>query len=84
MIIPEKSFLTIHITDIYVKILAVIALSIVYLARELGHKESDSFIRRYPELVAAGFGLFHGLGFAGALKEVGLPHDALSKELDHE
>ena len=28
---------------------------------------------RYPWLVALGFGLIHGLGFAGALKEIGLP-----------
>ncbi len=29
--------------------------------------------RSYPWLVAFSFGLLHGLGFAGALAEVGLP-----------
>jgi Ca2+/Na+ antiporter len=28
-----------------------------------------------PWIVAFAFGLLHGLGFAGALREVGLPHD---------
>jgi hypothetical protein len=28
---------------------------------------------RYPWVVAFSFGLFHGLGFAGALSEVGVP-----------
>lgn len=32
-------------------------------------------------LVAAIFGLVHGLGFAGALTELGLPHDALVRAL---
>ncbi len=32
---------------------------------------------RYPWLVAFAFGLFHGLGFAGALSEIGLPQDAI-------
>jgi len=30
---------------------------------------------RYPWVVAFGFGLVHGLGFAGALAEIGLPGD---------
>src|SRR4029079_15020818 len=32
---------------------------------------------RWPWLVAFCFGLLHGLGFAGALAEVGLPHHAI-------
>ena len=32
---------------------------------------------RRPWLVAFGFGLLHGFGFAGALAEVGLPHHAI-------
>ena len=54
---------------------AVIALSIVFLAAELvrqGRGESGLTARR-PWLVAFAFGLLHGLGFAGALSEVGLP-----------
>ncbi len=52
---------------------AAIALSIVLLAREIvmgtGH---DHLIHRQPWLVAFVFGLLHGLGFAGALGEIGL------------
>jgi hypothetical protein len=32
-----------------------------------------TFTQRAPWLVAGSFGLLHGLGFAGALSEVGLP-----------
>ncbi|RUM95374.1 HupE/UreJ family protein [Pseudaminobacter arsenicus] len=54
---------------------ATIALSIAFVASELvkmkpGEKRlSES----YPWLVAFTFGLLHGFGFAGALKETGLP-----------
>ena len=55
---------------------ACIALSIVLLAREV-LTDSDSLSKRLPWLVAFGFGLLHGLGFAGALQEVGLPAEQL-------
>jgi len=51
---------------------ACIALSIVFLAAELV-RDPASLVFRRPWLVAAGFGLLHGLGFAGALAELGLP-----------
>ena len=52
---------------------AVIALSIVFLAREIaGHRE-DSLTYRYPVAVSVSFGLLHGFGFAAVLGEVGLP-----------
>jgi len=51
---------------------ACIALSIVFLAAELV-RERPTLVFRRPWLVAAGFGLLHGLGFAGALTELGLP-----------
>jgi hydrogenase/urease accessory protein HupE len=54
---------------------ASIALSIVLLAVELVRRwrgEVGSTVRR-PWLVSFAFGLLHGLGFAGALSEVGLP-----------
>jgi len=56
-----------------------IALSIVYLAYELTRRDGAraSVARRYPELVAFGFGLLHGFGFAGALGEIGMPSDLL-------
>lgn len=53
---------------------AVIALSIVFVAREvLARNETPSLARRQPWLVAFVFGLLHGLGFAGGLTAAGLP-----------
>jgi hypothetical protein len=51
---------------------AVIALSIVLAASEALHRRA-TITRRWPALVAFAFGLVHGLGFAGALSEIGLP-----------
>ncbi len=51
-----------------------IALSILVLALEVVRPRPQSFMRRWPWLMAGGFGLLHGLGFAGALAKVGLPH----------
>jgi len=58
---------------------AVIALSILFLASELakqrhGHR---GLIEHYPWIVAFTFGLLHGFGFAGALREVGLPENEI-------
>lgn len=51
-----------------------IAASILVLALELCREHrSASWLSLHTGWVAAGFGLLHGLGFAGALKEVGLP-----------
>lgn len=55
---------------------ASIALSIVLVAGEALHKR-DTLARRWPALVAFLFGLVHGLGFAGALKDIGLPENHL-------
>jgi hydrogenase/urease accessory protein HupE len=53
---------------------ATIALSIVFLACELVRGDGRRTVARsHPWLVAFSFGLLHGLGFAGALAEVGLP-----------
>jgi hypothetical protein len=54
-----------------------IAVSIFVLAVELARSESAGLFRRLPWLMAASFGLLHGMGFAGALAEVGLPQDAV-------
>ena len=51
---------------------AAIAASILVLADELT-REGPTLSRRFPWVMAATFGLLHGLGFAGALAEVGLP-----------
>jgi len=58
---------------------AVIALSIVFLAVELATRR-DGTLRlseRRPWLVSFVFGLLHGLGFADALREIGLPQSDL-------
>jgi len=54
---------------------AVIALSILFLASELVRKQEGNagLMQRNPWIVAFMFGLLHGVGFAGALREVGLP-----------
>lgn len=54
---------------------ATIALSILFLASELVkvNRGQPSLTATYPWLVAFTFGLLHGLGFAGALSDVGLP-----------
>lgn len=52
---------------------AAIALSIVFLAREIVLDRRDTLTWRYPVAVAASFGLLHGFGFASALSEIGLP-----------
>ncbi|MDX2321308.1 MAG: HupE/UreJ family protein [Moritella sp.] len=52
---------------------AVIALSIVFLAREIVQSRRDTLTWRYPILVSATFGLLHGFGFAAALGDIGLP-----------
>jgi hydrogenase/urease accessory protein HupE len=55
---------------------ATIALSIMLVAGEALHQRK-TLARRWPALVAFLFGLVHGLGFAGALKEIGLPDNHL-------
>ena len=55
---------------------ATIALSIMLVAAEALHKE-QTLSRRWPAVVAFLFGLVHGLGFAGALSDIGLPQNHL-------
>jgi hypothetical protein len=54
---------------------AVIALSIMFLAAELVKPPGQGLrlTERWPWIVAFAFGLLHGLGFARALLEIGLP-----------
>jgi len=65
-----------------------IAISLIVVAVEIcrvdptdGESEAggkgESRIRRSPWLMSFGFGLLHGLGFASALREAGLPSDEL-------
>ena len=55
---------------------ACIAMSIVLVASE-ALRDKDTLARRVPALVSFLFGLVHGLGFAGALKSIGLPQSHL-------
>jgi hypothetical protein len=58
---------------------ALIALSIVFLAVEVSRyqrTEVETLAIKYPGLVSMCIGLIHGLGFAGALSEYGLPAHA--------
>ena len=56
-----------------------IALSIVFVAAEIVHARQGriGLTERFPWIVAFTFGLLHGIGFASALSEVGLPQSAI-------
>jgi hypothetical protein len=58
---------------------AVIALSILFLAVEIikSREGQLTLTERIPWAIALAFGLVHGLGFAGALAEVGLPQQEI-------
>jgi hydrogenase/urease accessory protein HupE len=58
---------------------ATIALSIVFVAAEILHRRQghEGLAVRKPWVIAFSFGLLHGLGFAGALAEVGLPQNSI-------
>jgi len=67
---------TLHIINVSAAFTeAAIALSIVFLAVELlrHYKGANGFAYYYPWVVSFMFGLLHGLGFASALQDVGLP-----------
>lgn len=59
---------------------ATIAASVVLVAREATH-DWPTLTRRAPWAVALGFGLIHGLGFAGALASWGLPEGWVGRSL---
>jgi len=62
---------------------ATIALSIIFVAVEVVYtmRGKIHLSKRYPWLIAFGFGLIHGLGFAEALKEIGLPQTEIVPSL---
>ena len=62
---------------------ATIALSIVFVAAEVIYamRGSEHITKKYPWVIAFGFGLIHGLGFAEALKEIGLPQNEIVPSL---
>jgi len=58
---------------------ATIALSILFVGNEIVQQRRgrQGLTSRAPWVVAFSFGLLHGLGFAGALAEIGLPQNAI-------
>lgn len=60
---------------------AAIALSIVFLAREIAIERRDTLTWRYPIAISSSFGLLHGFGFASALREIGLPQTEIPSAL---
>lgn len=62
---------------------ATIALSILFVAAEVIYamRGREHLSKKYPWLIAFGFGLIHGLGFAEALKEIGLPQNEIVPSL---
>lgn len=63
---------------------ALIAFSLMLVASEAWHarrSQHSTLSVRFPALFAFGFGLVHGLGFGGALREIGVPQDDLALAL---
>jgi len=62
---------------------SLVALSIVFVAVELIPRpgREETLTRQHPWVVAFVFGLLHGLAFAGALAEIGLPPHAVAMSL---
>jgi len=60
---------------------AAIALSLILVALDIGAPDAERQAVWQGPLIALVFGLVHGLGFAGALSEVGLPDRAVASAL---
>jgi hydrogenase/urease accessory protein HupE len=75
---------TLHIVEVSSAFTeAAIALSIVFLGVELVHhyQGKNGLTFKFPWLVSFLFGLLHGLGFATALSDVGLPQNNIPMAL---
>jgi hydrogenase/urease accessory protein HupE len=59
---------------------AMIAMSILFLAREL-LMEKETFTKQHLGVVAFIFGLLHGFGFSSVLRSIGLPQDEIPLSL---
>ena len=62
---------------------ACIALSIAFVAAEIlkTRDGESSATQRWPWIASFAFGLLHGFGFASALRDIGLPQDAVPSAL---
>ncbi|OQX60525.1 MAG: hypothetical protein B5M52_00115 [Helicobacteraceae bacterium 4484_230] len=65
-------FNLIEVPSVYVE--AMIAASIIIVYREVLRNDPRSIGRRHLPMMVFLFGLLHGLGFAGMLNTIGLPH----------
>jgi hydrogenase/urease accessory protein HupE len=75
---------TLHVITVQPALVeALVAFSILFVAVELVHsyRGHPGLTVRYPWLIAFTFGLLHGSAFAGALKEIGLPPNAIPLSL---
>ena len=59
---------------------AMIALSIMFLAREL-LSPTETYTKQHLSIVAFVFGLLHGFGFSSSLRDIGLPQDEIPLSL---
>ena len=57
---------------------AIIALTIIYLAYEISDKK---IYKQTPWLIAFGFGLLHGMGFANVLSGIGIANEQMAMSL---
>ena len=57
---------------------AIIALSIAWAAADIVRRDEPGLLRKRPWLMSGGFGLLHGMGFASALSQIGLPQQSLT------
>jgi hypothetical protein len=60
---------------------ACIALSLVLVALDLGGRNEKTLSTSHAAGIAFAFGVVHGLGFAGGLREIGLPEDHVASAL---
>ncbi len=69
----------VHLPSAFIE--SMIALSILFLARELMLEEKNTLTKRHLEYVAFIFGLLHGFGFSSVLSALGLPANDLALSL---
>lgn len=75
---------TLHVITVQPALIeSLVAFSILFVAVELVHlyRGHPGLTVYYPWLIAFTFGLLHGSAFAGALKEIGLPPNAIPLSL---
>ncbi len=60
---------------------AMIALSIAWAATDVINNKTKGVFKKRPWIMSGGFGLLHGMGFATALSDIGLPQQALTISL---